>query len=205
VTQAWRLLDYTKAAHIVPYAIDEINAAYIFGVPQSEGYKTLWSWRNGLVLKQYIEKYWDQARIVIVSADEFSDELRMVVLDDSILNHRAYLNGPLFKDLNNTSLVFKIEARSRKRYLYFLCLMSLFRRHRFMVEGYQHDHSKIQMGKIWGTPGSWMKSSGMRALALEVGDILQQEKVLGGEYDTELFSGEQPTFLEGSGRGCTSS
>jgi hypothetical protein len=55
-----------KAAYIVPYAVGEVNAAYLFGRKPDEGYEEIWSERNGLMLHHGIEKVFDDGRIFIV-------------------------------------------------------------------------------------------------------------------------------------------
>lgn len=59
------------AAHIVPYAIGEVIADYIFGVRPEEGYEAIWSHRNGLLLDMRIEKALDVAQVVPVPTDDF--------------------------------------------------------------------------------------------------------------------------------------
>lgn len=111
----------------------------------------------------------------MVPDGESGDGLKVVVLDDSILDKHPYAGGPKYRELNNSVLEFKTKARPLKRYLYFLCLITLYRRHRCFVEGSERDQEKIQMGRLWGTPGKWMRKSIIRALAVEVGDMLNVE------------------------------
>ncbi len=72
-------------------------------------------------------------------------------------------------------------------YLYFLGLIRLFRHRRFYVEGCERDQAMIEMGKIWGTPGRWVRNGIIRAIVLEIGDILQAEEVVEGDIDAETF------------------
>ena len=190
VTNAWHEQAHTTVAHIVPYGIGEFNASYIFGLPLDEGWKAIWDFKNGLILYSSIEGHLDDGRIVIVPDDESMNELKLVVLDESLLSMHVFLNGPLYRDLNNKRLTFKTEARPLKRNLYFLCLITLFRRRRFMVDGCENDSQKIQMGKIWGTPGQWMRGSVIRALALEIGDILHVEPIVQGDTTVSSFAGK---------------
>lgn len=175
VTRAWHDVMNTTIAHIVPYGIGEFNAAYIFGVPVEDGWRTIWDYRNGLVLHSRIEQALDAGQLVLVPNGESGDGLKVVILDDSILDKYPYAGGPKYKELNNSILEFKTKARPLKRYLYFLCLITLYRRHRYFVEGSERDQEKIQMRRIWGTPGKWMRGSIIRALAMEVGDMLKVE------------------------------
>lgn len=174
----------------MPYGIGEINAAYIFGLPADKGWTAIWSYKNGLLLHSRVERAMDAAQLVIVPDAEPGEGLKVVILDESILNKSPFVGSPKYRDLNNIKLVFKTEARPLKRYLYFLCLISLFRRHRSYVEGSERDQTKPQMGEIWGSPNKWMRCSIIRALALELGDILRAEEVVGADLDTERFFDE---------------
>lgn len=190
ITRAWHDTLSMITAHIVPYGIGEINVAYIFGLPTEEGWTAIWSYENGLLFHSRVEQAMDAAQLVIVPDVDSGEGLKVVILDESILDKSPFVGGPKYRDLNNTKLVFKTEARPLKRYLYFLCLISLFRRHRFYVEGSERDQAKLQMGEIWGSPGKWMRCSIIRALALELGDILRAEELVEGDLDTETFFDE---------------
>ena len=172
VTKDWHQPNHTTVAHIVPYGIGEFNASYIFGLSMDEGWNVIWGFENGLVLFSMIERHLDDGRIVLVPDDESIDEFKLIVLEDSLLSMQLYSNGPRYRDLHNKRLRFKTEARPLKRNLYFLCLITIFRRRRFMVDCWESDSQKIQMGKIWGTPGQWMRKGVIQALALEIGDIM---------------------------------
>ena len=187
VTRKWHESSNMRAAHIVPHAIGEFNASYIFGVPLDKGWKVLWWFDNGLILHPRIEKHFDNARIVIVPHGDCENELQLVVLDDSLLDAPSCSGGPLYRELNHEKLVFKTESRPKKRNLYFHCLITLFRRHRYMVSGCERDQEKIQMGRIWGTPGKWMRAGVIQALALEIGDVMQAEKIVNGSIDSDTF------------------
>lgn len=190
ITRAWHDSMSMTTAHIVPYEIGEVNAAYIFGLPPDEGWATIWSFENGLLLYSRVEQAMDAAQLVIIPDVDSDEGLKVVILDESILDKSPFAGGPKYRDLNNTKLVFKTEARPLKRYLYFLCLISLLRRRRFYVEGSERDQAKLQMGEIWGSPGKWMRCSIIRALALELGDILRAEEVVEGDLDMETFLDE---------------
>lgn len=195
VTRTWQVLADTTVAHIVPYGIGEFNAAYVFGVPVEEGWKTIWDFRNGLILHSAIERALDAAQLVIVPDGESKEGLKTVVLDESIMDKTASLSIPKFRDLHNSALQFKTKARPHKRYLYFTCLVSLYRRLRFFVEGSERDRENLEMGKIWGTPGKWMRRSIIKALALEIGDILLKAED-GVEQDTDAESMPASVSLE---------
>lgn len=174
VTQAWHEAPNVRTAHIVPYAIGEVNAAYIFGLPVGDGWNALWTPHNGIPLYHKIEEAMDKGRLLIVPEFDSTSNFKVILLDESLSDTSIYLHGPKFGELHNRTLIFKTAFRPGKRYLYFLCLITLFRRHRFVVEGWEKDQQKLQMGRLWGTPGKWMKASIIRALALEIGDICME-------------------------------
>ncbi len=167
-----------KAAQLVPYAIGEVNAAYLFGLDPDKGYEAVWSTANGLLLYDEIEEAFDAARLVIIPDGEYQDELKVVVLDEAILNREIRGTGLLFRDIDGHRLEFKTDARPGRRYLYLHTLLSLFRRKRVVVEGWQRDFKKVGPGQVWGTPGQWLRRSIVKALAYEIGDISGLEDVL---------------------------
>lgn len=113
----------------------------------------------------------DKGRLLIVPEFDSARNFKVVLLDESLSETSIYLHGPKFGDIHNRILLFKTACRPGKRYLYFLCLITLFRRHRFVMDGWERDQQKLQMGRLWGTSRRWMKSSIIQALALEIGEI----------------------------------
>lgn len=100
-----------------------------------DGWKTIWDYRNGMILSYRVRKALDAGQLVIVPDGESIDRLKLVVLDEFILDRYPVGCGPKYRDLNHTKLPFKTKARPLKRYLYFLCLISLFSWHRFSWTG----------------------------------------------------------------------
>lgn len=175
-------------AHIVPYGVGEFNAAYIFGVPVDKGWETIWSYKNGLVLHNRIKQAMDATQLVVVPDGESGDGLKVVVRDDSILDKSPCVGGPKYRDLNHSSLQFKTKTRPLKRYLCSLCLIGLYHRRRFCVDEHERDQQRLAMGKIWGSPGKWMRGSIIQALALEIGDLLQPVEDVGQDADGEQIA-----------------
>lgn len=186
-SRMWHENVLIKAAHLVPYALGEVNVSYFFGLPHEDGYEAIWSYRNGLLLHYRIKEALDAGRVVIVPAeDSSSEEFKIVVLDDELLSKNICWKGPTFGELNNTNLQFMTDSRPAKRSLYFLCLITLFRRFRhYGVHGQERrDQQKIKMGgRVWGTPGKWISQGIVRALAYEIGDIVHVDKVFEGIVD----------------------
>lgn len=95
-----------------------------------------------------VEKALDAAQIVIVE-DETPHHLKLVVLNESIMNRFADPAGKKrFRDLHNQRLEYLTDARPRKRHLYLHYLLTLFRRKRYNVEGWEKDTSKAPSGYI---------------------------------------------------------
>lgn len=171
VAKQWIDPENLIAAHIVPHSLGGLNVAYLFGLDPEEGYEAIWDARNGIMLSNKVEKALDAARIVIVE-DENPDELKLVVLDENLMDYKINAEKPLrFLDVHNQRLEFVTDARPGRRHLYLHYLLTLFRRKRFNVEGWETDTTKVVSGYIWGSPGPWLRRSIIQALAFEIGDV----------------------------------
>ncbi len=145
------------AAHLVPFAIGGLNAAYLFGVDKDRGHESIWSINNGLILHKQIEKTLDDARLVIVpDPDALGNEFKLIVLDDNLLTIKVYDTKRTFPDLNHQRLEFKTEVRPSQRSFYLHYVLTLFRRRRFNVEGWEKDLEKAPRSRCWATPGKWL-------------------------------------------------
>lgn len=190
------------AAHIVPYSIGEVNAAYLFGLDPELGYEAIWSVKNGLLLHRKVEKALDAARIIIVPDENDVNELKLIVLDETLLNKLIVLDGPKFRDLNHQRLEFKTAARPARRFLYLHYLLTLFRRKRLSVDGWVDDQKKFTNTYLWGTPGPWLQRSIIKALAFEVGDTEKLEDVIDNqnaltEFPNELSEEKESNMVVG--------
>lgn len=130
------------------------------------------------------------AVIVIVQDPNDLSALKIVVLDESLLKTEL-TSTKTFRDINNTRLEFKADARPRRKYLYLHYILTLCRRKRFNVEGWEQDFKKATNGFIWGTPGPWLRRNIIKALAFEVGDAENLEDIFPGEaglmdFDNQL-------------------
>lgn len=137
-----------------------------------------------MLLHKKIEKELDAARIIIMQDENDENELKLVVLDESIFNVKVTINGPTFRDLNNQNLEFKTAARPGRRDLYLYYLLTLFRRKRFNVEGWEWGKDKAKITNLYNlgeTPGLWVWQSIIKALAFEVGDAEKLEDVIDSE------------------------
>jgi HNH endonuclease len=160
------------AAHIVPYSIGETNAAYLFRAKVDEGYDVIWSERNGFMVHNILEKIFDDGRTVIIPDPTDENEFISIILSQDLLNDSGICpaTGTPYNTLNMKRLQFQTAARPGKRYLYMHALLSLFRRRRYDVPGWEKDRAQVFTGQIWATPGKWARKSMVQALALEIGD-----------------------------------
>ena len=171
-----------KAAHIVPHSIGETNAAYLFGSKLDEGYDVIWSERNGFMLHTILEKLFDDGRMAIIPDPTDDNEFISIILSQDLLNDsRPYpaINAP-FSTIHKRRLQFQTAARPGKRYLYVHALLSLFRRRRYDVPGWEKDREQVFNGQIWATPGKWARKSMVKALALEIGDSWEDIEAVEG-------------------------
>lgn len=79
------ILHSISSRHNVPYSIDEVNALYLFGLNPESGYEAIWSLKNEIPLHKAVEQARDTARIIIVRDEDNVNELKMIVLDKTIL------------------------------------------------------------------------------------------------------------------------
>jgi hypothetical protein len=173
------------AAHLVPYCIGEANAAYLFGVNLDQGFSSLWSEKNGLLLHTSVEKAYDKAQLVIMPRFDNNNILTVVLLDQSIADSVVYpaQRGMLrYKDLGD--LEFKTDARPGRRNLYISTLFTIFRRKRHGVPGHEHDFDRLSMSNnaVWASPGKWMRRSILQCIASEIGDVFTDDmtkKIIG--------------------------
>ncbi len=203
--------DYARAAHIVPFAIGETNCKYLFGrkgVQENTGH--LMHPRNGLIIHKLLEMAMDDARFVIVPADQedpSAETLKVVILDKALLNYKDF-SGIDWKTLDGRLLEFKTDFRPRLRYLYFNFLTALFRRRRFECTGWKTDVARYSHSKMWGSPGRWLRGSTIRAMARRIGHEVDLESFLGTtdlplddnapeQWDDDLVSDEVYRAFEG--------
>jgi hypothetical protein len=150
---------------------------------------------NGLILESIVERAFDEARLVIIPDKEEPNEFMTVLLDEDYASTKVGLTedygGLTFGDLHYRKLQFITDARPGKKYLYTHTLLSLFRRKRCNVRGWEGDFQKVASGKAWHTPGKWCRRSLIEALAFEVGDARRLDEVVGDEDGLGDFEGQQ--------------
>lgn len=82
VTQSWHEASNVKTAHLVPYTIGEVNAAYVFGLLVGEGWNALWTPHNGIPLYHKVEEAMDKGRLLIVPDIDGASNFKVVLLDE---------------------------------------------------------------------------------------------------------------------------
>ena len=109
-------------------------------------------------------------------ADE-EGELKAVVLGNSLLSTKITPDLS-FKDIDRKPLQFQTDTRPAKRNLYLHCICHSLQRKKHDVKGWQSDAEKVLTGHIWATPGKWLRSSVLKALAMELGEALEEDEML---------------------------
>ena len=174
--------EYITAAHIVPFAIGETNCNYLFPDDDMSPTGHLMHPGNGLLMLSSLEKAMDKARIAIVPADEMNPsarDLKVVVFDRTIIKSPEDGSGIPWAKLDGLRLEFKNDSRPRLRYLYFTFLMSMFRRRRFECTGWKSDLARYASGKMWASPGNWVRGSSIRAIARRIAHETNLEAFVG--------------------------
>ncbi|OAP54188.1 hypothetical protein AYL99_11723 [Fonsecaea erecta] len=158
------------AAHIIPYSIGETNAAYLFGVKPHEGSRIIWSEKNGLMMNEDLEKIFDDGRMVIMPDPTDDNEFISIILCQDLKKVHCWAIDAPYGALHRRRLEFRTPARPGKGFLYVHALLTLFRRRRYNVPGWEKDRAEVFHGQIWATPKKWARKSMIEVLALEVGD-----------------------------------
>ncbi|OAP54031.1 hypothetical protein AYL99_11791 [Fonsecaea erecta] len=167
-----------RAAHIIPYALGETNAAFLFGLPLDRGYEAIWNPENGLFLLKAIEEMFDLAVIQIVPGlkeDHKTPCLKVVVLDQS------YPFGEdIAGSLDGRELEFQDgnPAQPATEYLYVSCLLAALRRKRWGCQGWKDDYRKLFEEPSWPKIPLNLSRSSLFALATACNDIGRFEEIL---------------------------
>ncbi|PNP43707.1 hypothetical protein TGAMA5MH_04679 [Trichoderma gamsii] len=163
-----------KAAHIVRYNLGEPSARHLFGPPgDKDGH--LMSDKNGIPMYERYEKAFDDARLVIVpDGDSEKGCWKVYCLDDPD-THKPSKAVPFGRELHGRSLQFQNDFRPSSRYLYFAFCMSILRKQRHEVPGWWRDYLVDGPGKVWATPGTYLRTSTLRKLAHQIGHMTEEE------------------------------
>ena len=195
VTEQWHDKHGVRAAHIVPHSIGEIDIAYLFGQPADKGHSLMWGQANGIMLHNDVEEAFDAGQLVIVP-DEGSDDngFKTILLSEELKKNDdqdSGINRP-WSGLHGKPLVFKTDQRPGKRFLYAHTLLTAFVRRRWCVKGWGNDREVLFSGRIWGSPGKWLRKSQLLAIAAEVGDGWDINELPAlGEFDGQLSPAQE--------------
>ncbi|KAI9695712.1 MAG: hypothetical protein M1836_006078 [Candelina mexicana] len=80
-------IETRTAAHIVPHSLGLANIGYLFGNPD-EGYKYVWSMKNGLIMHSSLEKQFDKGEFIIIPAPAKSESSS----DESTLSNKLAIS-----------------------------------------------------------------------------------------------------------------
>ncbi|KAI9764138.1 MAG: hypothetical protein M1840_008698 [Geoglossum simile] len=86
-------------------------------------------------------------------------------------------------DLDGTELEFKNENRPAHRFRYYHFVSTLLRYVRYEKPGWAEKRVNLPTGKIWATPGPYLRKSMLKALANVIGDCEPSEGVFDGVFD----------------------
>ncbi|KAI9773301.1 MAG: hypothetical protein M1839_002161 [Geoglossum umbratile] len=178
---------YRTAAHIVPHSIGYSNAGYLFGEP-SRGAEIIWSMGNGLVMDSALEKQFDKGDFVLVPIPTEPGQpsrWRFVLMNEKLRTYKIEVRSRYKKigDLDGTELEFKNENRPAHRFLYYHFVSTLLRYVRYEKPGWAEKRVNLPTGKIWATPGPYLRRSMLKALGYVIGDCEPSEEVFDGVFD----------------------
>ncbi|KAI1273540.1 hypothetical protein F5Y07DRAFT_411255 [Xylaria sp. FL0933] len=169
ISKLWFPSSCITAAHIVRHNVTELAAEHLFG-PAKDSSGHIWSTKNGIPLMSAYEKILDDAVIAIIPTADGKD-LKVVVLDHTLLEHKAVKGESALRQLNGQVLEFQTEHRPSMRYLYFSFAVNILRRQRYAVDGWWKDRIHCTEVPFFATPGKWVKETTLRKLAVRVGHL----------------------------------
>ena len=197
--------DLMTAAHITPFFLGKGIMEQIFGPGAHE---ELFNPSNGLMLRDYIEKKFDQHLLVFtpVPNECFQQPLRTTdtstsgsidrwqirIVDDETKKKQIPTMGPYaltFQDIDGKELVFKTSHRPKARFLYFHYVIALLRARRHRRKGWLLQQTQWELS--WATPGRYLRESMLRVL---IAAVRHEVPVPPQEVDiteeTEAFAGQ---------------
>ncbi|KAL1968104.1 hypothetical protein VTN77DRAFT_2234 [Rasamsonia byssochlamydoides] len=161
---------------------DELN--YLFGV----GEMLLSDPRNGITLYSKVEEALDQGIIVIVplppSGTTTVTRWKCVLADRS-LKKLTLAPNVKYGNLDGKEMSFCDDNRPARRYFYFRYVMTYLYRKQF--ENLKWTETIEAQGKMWATPGPYLRKSMLTMLARKISD----------RYSPEVFW--EKTFTEADG------
>lgn len=170
ITGRWHQSDYHKAAHIVPFLLDDHGfGELLFG----DRAQSLQRAGNALLLSDRVKRWFDSYHIVVVPVNAMETPItrwRTEVISPDIRNHELF-PGFFGKELDKKELVFLNEKRPVSRFLYFHFIMALIRIKDLKRRGWQDVWARYYHLRPFGTPGNYMRKSILIALATHHGTV----------------------------------
>jgi hypothetical protein len=145
----------------------------VFGEP-GNGYGLMWSMGNGMILDDEIEDAFDNFVFCLlpVIRPNQPDGWRFVLLDESVRNEQVTDNLPTtWNDLDGKELRFRNERRPQRRFLYFHYCIAMIKMFSRQIKGWENAREKTRTGKMWATPGPYLRTSMLKKLALRIEDV----------------------------------
>jgi hypothetical protein len=159
-------------AHIVPARLGPELVDYIFG----EGIGSrLFRSENSILMHKALERAFDNANIVLVPVDRTESPIRrwkIVVSNRSAKKQPLVLvNTKTLGDVDGKEIRFLTGHRPASRFLYFHFVISLLRGRAYRQPGWETALEDLKSGYPWPTPGAYLRSTMLIALAKVLGDV----------------------------------
>ncbi|QDS70926.1 hypothetical protein FKW77_006679 [Venturia effusa] len=186
----WVLAQEMQASHIFPYRYGQDTMSAIFG---EDANGELFSYNNGLMLHQNVEKYFEKGLFCIVpkindprdvaEVQKWDQDLVKEYMVRIIDNKHPYIDqevasfcGKTWRQMDGMKLRFRNNERPRARYLYFHMVCMLLQ-HTWNKDkkGAVPATMKDQLGNVfWGSRGKYMKQSMILAFIDQMGHDYDQ-------------------------------
>ncbi|KAH0562615.1 hypothetical protein GP486_002707 [Trichoglossum hirsutum] len=188
ILKEYALSNTRTAAHIVPHSIGYAKAGYLFG-ERDRGAELIWSMGNGLVMSTVLGKQFDKGDFVLVpitAEDSKPSRWQFVLMNEKLRTYDidAKTRYEKYGDLDGTELEFKNDNRPAHRFLYYHFVSTLLRYVRYEKPGWAEKRVSLPTGKVWATPGPYLRKSMLKTLANVIGDVEPSEELFGdGAFD----------------------
>jgi len=180
-----------RAAHLVPYKIGYETMGDIF---DDDGYKLMWSVGNGLIMDIAFEMAFDEYQFCLLPREHPGkpDEWELVLMNEGLRN-RIACSGKTWDEYDRTILQFRGDARPQKRFLYFHYWMCLIKAQRELTAGWKDLREKTRMGRLWTTPGPYLRRAMVKKLGASIGDHLlpEQEAIINNTFEGHTVSDDR--------------
>lgn len=168
ISGMWHLSDSVKAAHIVPFFLDNESIGEMLFGSRAESLERA---GNALLLSNHIKGWFDKYHLVIVPIDAMETPITRWRTDviSSDIRKSSYSVGHIAEELDGKELVFLNEKRPVSRFLYFHFIMALVRIKDIQRHGWEGVWARYYEQRPFPTPGNYMRQSMILALATHFG------------------------------------